>query len=106
MRLSRLALALGLLVVPSAGFAGDAGNGAVLAADNCASCHDVAAGGAFKTYPPSFASIASFRPNDQIMARILFPPMHTPMPSGAFSLTPQNVDDLVAYIISLEGTAR
>ena len=56
-----------------------------------------------KTMPPSFASIATFRATEQIQMRILFPSMHSPMPAWAMMHSPDEVDDLVAYIQSLEG---
>lgn len=77
-------------------------SGRALAEERCARCHDVAPGGADKLYPPSFASIAGFRPEEQIRSRILFPQLHTPMPAWADWLTPEQIDDLVAYILMLE----
>lgn len=81
---------------------GDVAAGGMLADKYCVRCHDITVDGAFKTYPPSFASIAVFRDADQIKSRILFPQLHTPMPQMGFLLDPQNIDDLTAYIVSLE----
>lgn len=83
---------------------GDADNGALLAEENCARCHDISPGGAAKQYPPSFASIAGFRPEEQIVARILFPDLHSPMPAWNSWLTRSEIDDLTAFILSLEGS--
>jgi mono/diheme cytochrome c family protein len=83
--------------------AGDSSSGEKLAKEHCARCHDIALGGAFKRYPPSFASIAAFRSEEQIYARIVFPSLHSGMPEVAFYLLqPQQIADLVAYITSLE----
>ena len=82
---------------------GDALNGQSLAREWCARCHNVDQGGPFKLYPPSFASIAVYRSEDQVRSRIAFPPVHTIMPQIAYILTPENIDDLVTYIVSLEG---
>ena len=65
-------------------------------------CHNVEPGGPFKLHPPSFASIAVFRSDDQIFGRIMFPPLHSSMPQIGYFLTPDNVEHLVAYIRSLE----
>ncbi len=81
---------------------GDAERGAELAAEHCVRCHDITEDGAFKTYPPSFASIAVYRPDDQIFARIYFPQMHNAMPEFSWYLQREGVEDLVAYIRSLE----
>lgn len=83
--------------------AGDSIQGEELATEHCARCHDVSADGVFKQYPPSFASIAAYRSEDQIHARIVFPALHTGMPEvGLYLLGAQGIDDLVAYIMSLE----
>lgn len=80
----------------------DAADGEEIAAEYCAECHDISAGGARQTYPPSFASIAWFRADEHIHARILFPVLHSPMPAWANWLTGDEVKSLVAYIRSLE----
>ena len=86
------------------GAGADAVEGLALAEEYCVRCHDVTPGGAAKTYPPSFASIAWFRDDDQIRARILFPILHGSMPLWSNWLTTDEVDSLVAYIVTLEGT--
>jgi len=86
--------------------AGDPVAGEKLAKEYCTRCHDIVPGGAFKKYPPSFASIAVYRSEEQIYARIVFPSLHStisPMPEFAQTfLDPKNINDLVAYIITLE----
>ena len=52
--------------------------------------------------PPSFAAIAVYRTNEQIFARITFPPPHAGRPEVGDRLTPFNVAHLVAYTRSLE----
>jgi mono/diheme cytochrome c family protein len=84
----------------------DEQNGAELALDWCARCHNVEPGGPFKLYPPSFASIAVYRSVEHIRAQIAYPPLHTNMPRLSHILTPSNVDNLIAYILSLEEDIR
>ncbi len=105
MRLARFVLCAVLstgLVAASVKADGDPAVGASLARQKCARCHDVEPDGAFKLYPPSFASIAVFRSDEQIFGRIMFPPLHSSMPQIGYFLTPDNVEHLVAYIVSLE----
>lgn len=78
---------------------GDAEAGQDLAADWCSRCHDIGQQGQMKQDPPSFAAIAVYRSPDQIRSKIIVP--HTGMPEVAQVLG-LNVDDLVAYIVSLE----
>lgn len=98
----RTALALATLAAGATGAAADAVEGEDLAAEYCARCHDITAAGAPKTWPPSFASIAWFRADDQIHARILFPNLHTPMPAWQNWLAPDEITSLVDYIRTLE----
>jgi mono/diheme cytochrome c family protein len=81
---------------------GNVEEGAKIAREACARCHNVEAGGAFKQEPPSFASIAVYRSKAQIYGRIVYPPLHSGMPNLGYRLTPLNVNHLVAYIMSLE----
>ena len=92
-----------LLLTMTSGYAdGDAAVGEELAREWCTRCHNVEPGGPFKQHPPSFASIAVYRSADQIYGRIMFPSFHSNMPKIGYMLTPNNVDDIIAYIISLE----
>jgi mono/diheme cytochrome c family protein len=70
-----------------------------LAADWCSRCHDIGREGRMKQEPPSFAAIAIYRTAEQIRSKINAP--HTGMPEIAQVLG-LNVDDLVAYIVSLD----
>ncbi|MCP4319009.1 MAG: cytochrome c [Hyphomicrobiales bacterium] len=82
--------------------ADDPAKGKVLAQEWCTRCHNIKPSGPFKQYPPSFTSIAVYRSSKQIYGRIMFPPLHSNMPEISYVLTPGNVDNLVAYIMSLE----
>lgn len=98
-----LCAALMLMAAPA--FAeGDAENGAELATEFCARCHDISPGGAAKQHPPSFASIAAYRPEEQIVARILFPDLHSAMPAWNRWFSRAEIEDLTAFITSLEGS--
>ncbi|MCB1492448.1 MAG: cytochrome c [Rhodobiaceae bacterium] len=103
MNRTMLAVAAACAMVSAPAFAsGNAEQGAKVAAEHCARCHDISPDGKFKQYPPSFASIAVFRAEDQIRGRILYPPQHASMPQLGFVLTREEIDDLVAYIVSLD----
>ena len=78
MRNAKRLTPIALLMTSLPALAADIENGAVLAGTHCARCHDISMDGAAKTMPPSFASIAAFRAEDQIRFRILFPQMHSP----------------------------
>ena len=91
-----------LLGLSSPSVAGDAAKGYALAKENCARCHNVEIGGGFKQRPPTFQSIAIYRKEDDIWARILAPSPHSGMPDVSWSLTPDQVQDLLAYIVSLD----
>ena len=80
----------------------DIANGAKLAQESCSRCHNVEVDGPFKLHPPSFASIAVYRTPDQIYGRIAFPPFHASMPQVGYMLDPTNIEDMVAYIVSLD----
>lgn len=98
-------IALVALMAPAtSAFAADAENGKFLAEENCARCHDVGPGGASKLFPPSFTAIAGYRAEEQIISRILYPTLHSPMPAWSNWISRDEVDDLVAYIQSLEGS--
>lgn len=92
---------------------GDPVNGKKLAQEYCERCHDITPDGAFKLYPPSFRSIAVYRSREQIYARIVLPDMHprdSEMRRGSglittlpfFLLKPNEIDDVIAFITSLE----
>ncbi len=88
--------------LPVAHAEADVEAGGNLARELCARCHDVERGGRFKQYPPSFASIAVYRSRKQIYGKMVFAPLHGNMPPLLHRLTPANIENLVAYIVSLE----
>lgn len=92
-----------LLAAPSAqADPGDTARGRTIAEQQCARCHDIAKGGAFKKMPPSFQAIAIYRTEPDIWSRIIAPSPHAAMPEMTWALTPQEVQDVLAYILSLD----
>ncbi len=81
--------------------AGDPEMGQNIALEYCIACHDVSPTGRFKQEPPSFAAIAVYRTAEQIRARIVNP-IHDDMPDYKRYMIGGNIDDMVAYITSLE----
>lgn len=103
MRLVRLAvLAAFMCFAGPPALAGDAANGLKLAQERCARCHDIAKGGAFKQSPPSFQAIAIYRTGMDIWGRIISPSPHSGMPNVVWVITPEEVQDLLAYLASLD----
>ncbi len=97
-----IAALLTIFSMPTVHAEGDAVAGRELAQEQCTRCHNIEPGGPFKLYPPSFASISVYRSAEQVYARIAYPPLHVNMPGIEYLLTPDSVDDFVAYIMSLE----
>ena len=98
----RSAMCLAVIPLGLSGMAladGDPVAGKETAREWCADCHDVEPGGQLKHDPPSFTAIANYRSPDTIHANITFP--HVAMPDVVHVLG-LDVDDLVAYILSLE----
>ena len=83
---------------------GDPANGRALAEEWCSRCHNIDAGGPMKQEPPAFAAVAEFRTENQILEKILSP--HVAMPRVLLVLNGSEVDDLIAYIVSLDETAE
>lgn len=100
------AIAFSLAVASNADAQGESEIGKTLAGQHCVRCHDIEPGGAFKEHPPSFASIAVFRPPEQIHGRIAFPTRHANMPQIGYVLSPGDIEHLVAYIMSLEAQSQ
>lgn len=82
--------------------ASDPAEGYALAKENCMRCHNIEKGAGFKLKPPSFQAIAIYRTADDIWSRIIAPSPHSGMPDVQWMLTPDQVQDLVAYITSLD----
>jgi mono/diheme cytochrome c family protein len=83
----------------------DGGNvelGKSLAEANCSQCHNIAPGGAFKLFPPSFTAIAIYMDPDIIRMRILNQGHSVLMPEFHTYMMKSNLDALVAFIQSLE----
>ncbi len=99
-------LSLGVIPADLAMAEGDAMTGQNLAKDWCARCHDISADGPFKQTPPSFASIAVYRAPDDIRWRIQYPAEHANMPRLGYFLDTEDLDHLVAFIVSLEETGE
>jgi mono/diheme cytochrome c family protein len=97
----RIFFSIAVLAAPQA-WAADANKGHQLAKENCASCHNIEKGGAFKQRPPSFQAIATYRTMDDIWARIVAPSPHAGMPEVIWVVSPDDVQDIVAYITSLD----
>lgn len=106
--MGRIVLGMALAWAGAAGAQGmgDAEAGRVLAEEHCAECHDIAPGGAFKQNPPSFTAVAVYLSADDITGRIWFPALHSRMPPMSMILNPEQVENLTAYIVSLEETAE
>jgi mono/diheme cytochrome c family protein len=103
--LAPVALLALALASPSHAAEGDAAAGYELAKQNCARCHNIEPGGAFKQRPPTFQAIAVYRSDPDIWSRIISPSPHSGMPEVMWDLSPNEVQDLVAYITSLDTTA-
>ena len=108
MKIERVALAF-VAALASFGCAmpahagGDAARGAVIAKRWCVNCHVVSADQtSAKVDVPTFADIARRRQDDRALSRFLVDP-HPPMPN--LNLTRQEIDDVVAYIRSLDPNA-
>ncbi len=85
--------------------AGDTANGAALARTWCANCHVVGTGGG-QTPPsgdavPSFRAIAAMPSTTALSLRVFLQTPHGRMPD--FSLSRNETDDVIAYILSLRG---
>jgi mono/diheme cytochrome c family protein len=80
----------------------DVARGLATAQEMCARCHVITKGAAFKLKPPSFQSIAIYRTVEDIWSRIISPSPHSSMPDMQWQLSSEQVQDLVAYITSLD----
>jgi mono/diheme cytochrome c family protein len=92
-----------LVIAPAAArAAGDPVKGHELAKHRCSRCHNIEKGGAFKERPPSFQSIAIYRSEADIWSRIVAPSPHAGMPEVAWDMSPEDVQNILAYIVSLD----
>ena len=102
--MKRLRIALSVLTLfGSSAFAQEASveMGKHISDEYCYECHNVRPDGPFKQDPPSFAAIAKYRSAVQIKERIISPSNHQ-MPRYTQYMIGGNLDDMVAYIVSLE----
>ena len=90
-----------VLAMSQSASAADAAAGRKLAEQWCAKCHNIDKGAPFKLNPPSFASIAVYRPPDIILGKIIAPAMHSGMPETLWTFQREDFENLVAYITSL-----
>lgn len=99
------ATVLTLALLGPGAWAQEAGNpaaGKLLSEDNCSRCHNIEPGGAFKLFPPSFTAIATYMDPQIIRIRIMYPEHAAIMPQFHTYMNMTNLDDLVAYIVSLD----
>ncbi|MGE5547724.1 MAG: c-type cytochrome [Solirubrobacterales bacterium] len=94
-----LGLAIWLSAGPAGAVAPSPDAGAEIAARWCAACHVVSPSGAGTDAAPSFAAIAARRSPAELK-RFLAEPHARPM--RGFNLTTREIDDVVAYIETLE----
>lgn len=80
--------------------AGDATEGRRIAAQWCTSCHVTTAKGTGADAAPPFAVLASNPAKTEAYLKAWISNPHPPMPN--FNLSRQTIDDLVAYIRSLD----
>lgn len=97
-----LGVALWMGASPARAIAPSAEAGAELAARWCAACHVVAPSGAGTDAAPSFAAIAQRRSTDDIRAFLAKPHAR---PMRGFNLTTREIEDVTAYIETLEQRA-
>ena len=102
--LSVLTAVMCLASVAHAQGTGDVQLGKSLAEANCSQCHNIAPGGAFKLFPPSFTAISVYMDPDIIRMRILNQGHSVLMPEFHKYMMKSNLDALVAYIQSLENS--
>ncbi|MGE5476902.1 MAG: c-type cytochrome [Bacteroidales bacterium] len=98
-----LGTGLWLAASPAGAVAPSADAGAELAARWCAACHVVAPSGAGNDAAPSFTAIANTRSPGEIRAFLAQP--HA-KPMRGFNLTTREIEDVTAYIGSLQQKAE
>jgi len=101
--MQRIAVSTLVLLPLASGVFAEEGNlemGKMIADEYCSRCHNIQPDGPFKLETPSFAAIAKFRSKEQIHNRIVMP-IHDRMPRFTEYMIGGNIDDMVAYIMSL-----
>lgn len=97
-----LGLVLWMTASPAGAVAPSAEAGAELASRWCAACHVVAPSGAGTDAAPSFAAIARLRSTEDIRSFLAKPHAR---PMRGFTLTTREIEDVTAYIETLEQRA-
>jgi mono/diheme cytochrome c family protein len=92
------ALLAALMLAPGQAVSQDGVIGKRLATQWCATCHDVA-GETTSDTAPGFRILAGDPKRDRTSLRLFLLNPHPPMPQ--LTLSTQEIDDLVAYILSL-----
>lgn len=95
--------AVAALVPPAHALAPNAEAGAELAARWCADCHVVAPSGIGTDAAPPFSAIANKRSPDDIRSFLVKP--HA-QPMRGFALTTREIEDVTAYIETLQQRAE
>jgi mono/diheme cytochrome c family protein len=80
---------------------GDPAEGQKLADQQCSTCHAVDRPTRASQQAPSFTSIAKMRSTTSLSLHVFLLSPHPSMPN--YRLAPNEVDDVVAYILSLHG---
>jgi mono/diheme cytochrome c family protein len=85
---------------------GDPAAGRRLAETHCSSCHAIGPGGSGRIVPgvPAFADVAAMASTTQLALQAFLRQPHPPMPD--IVLKPGEMDDVIAYILSLGGEPR
>lgn len=99
-----LSLTMLLLMTSASSSTAQEGNlemGRLIADEYCSICHNIEPNGPFKLETPSFAAIAKYRSAEQVRQHIIRP-IHERMPRYLEYMIGGNIDDMVAYIMSLE----
>ena len=98
-----LALSSGAGPVTAQGLPGDPARGREIALEWCSECHEVMAGvrEPWGTDAPPFQAVADDPAVTEMALRAFLQTPHTAMPD--IRPTPQQTDDLIAYILSLKG---
>ncbi len=98
-----------VLVAMAAAYAQEPGSperGLAYAEQNCAECHAIRKGDGFSpnAHAPAFQSLANTRGVSWIALTTWLQRSHETMPN--FVIPPGNREDVIAYILSLEGNAE
>lgn len=102
MRLSQVLFPLLLIAAGDSAAAADIQNGAALARQWCVGCHALENQSNVSDLTPSFQSVARRRAGQANYLKMYLIRPHAPMPP--LNLSNREIDDLVAYILSVPPT--